>query len=225
VFTMFLALVIPRWRVFISKTCGQCEFRRHAPRIIDIVGLAGGSELREGQCHGIGASGAVSCQKVGKGVAAGIRNRVPCHGSIKEKLPARELIAVLVIAVALDFQAKPKRVLAQDPGEIVNPLKRRIRQHERSARRIAKCADAIRETANLRDAPTEWVRRGQTWNAQKTDDVVFPASSVPATLWKSFTPNRNSFTFVGDKTRVFEVMACLPLVTTVPPFWNSPCAN
>src|SRR6267378_3328761 len=46
---------------------------------------------------------------------------------------------------------------------------------------------------------------------------LIPASSWPIMLYSVVYPERNSFTLVGEKTRVLESMYCFELVNNVPP--------
>src|SRR3989442_1251078 len=45
----------------------------------------------------------------------------------------------------------------------------------------------------------------------------FPANSWPMILKSVVYPARSSFTFVGEKTRMFDSMYCLELVSSVAP--------
>ena len=99
---------------------------------------------------------------LGGGVLGGV--------GLEGELAARELVADLVVMLAPEFAAEAERVLAADPGEIVDELERVVVVGVRAFGAVADAA--VADQGDVRDAPLHGVARFETGNADFADHVL-----------------------------------------------------
>ena len=118
------ALVEPRWHVLVADAEIERHVVAHAPRIGEVVRLAGGAELGSRQRHRRFGAAHVAEQEVRERGAARRRNAGgrPRRPSVERERPARELVAHLVVVVEPDVRAHLERVPPAEPRQVVGEL-------------------------------------------------------------------------------------------------------
>src|SRR5262249_30670694 len=121
------------------------EIGPRLPGVGDVVRLAGGAVLRDGEGRRILVAARIAEHKISEAITGSL--------VLDNERAASELVAELVVAVAADVGADAERMGAADPGDIVGPLEGVVVIDVRALRVVAEAAEAL--DANCRNAPSD----------------------------------------------------------------------
>ena len=162
--------VIKRWRDLIADAQRQRHLGRQAPRVVHVERRCVAQIPRAADGHGSLRLIQLPEQEIGEGIAAGSGSWVDGRVRLEGELATGELVAILIVMLAPEFSTEAECVLAADPREVVDKLKRAVVVRVRTFGGVADARVVV--DGDVRDAPLNGVAGLQAWNAELRYDVL-----------------------------------------------------